>query len=289
MTAPDWFRDALAAPVVTEELEVDGCPIAFRRWGDAGQPAVVLVHGGGAHARWWDHVGPLLADGRTVIAFDMSGHGDSGRRDRYTFHHWANELLAVCATSSHPDRPVVVGHSMGGQTAVMATLRDPAAVKGIVLVDTAVRQLAPEEARALAGSAFGPLKHYATVDEALARFHTIPDQPTSLPYVIDHVARTSLRPTGDGWTWKFDPGFLAIADRPDPAMLADVRCRFALLRAQFGLITPDMEDLFRRHLAADRILVDVPEAWHHVMLDQPLSLVTAVRTLLATWRHGGRP
>ncbi|HVX23462.1 MAG TPA: alpha/beta hydrolase [Acidimicrobiales bacterium] len=286
---PDWFRDALAAAVATEVLEVDGCTIACRWWGDRDDPAVVLVHGGGAHARWWDHVGPLLADGRGVVAFDMSGHGDSGRRDRYTFDHWAEEVLAVCARSSHPERPVVVAHSMGGQAAVKAILGDPDAAKAVVLVDTAIRQLEPEQAAALAGNAFGPLKHYATVEEALARFHTIPDQPTSLPYVLDHVARTSVRPTGDGWTWKFDPGFLTAIDRPDPAALADVRCRFALLRAQFGLISSDMDDLFRLHLAADRVLVDIPEAWHHVMLDQPLSLVTALRTLLATWRHGGRP
>jgi len=288
-TAPAWFREAVAAPVVTGAVTVEGCRIAYRRWGDEGDPAVVLVHGGGAHARWWDHVGPLLADGRTVVAFDMSGHGDSGRRDRYTVGHWAAELLEICGKTSHRERPVVVAHSMGGQAAVAAAIRDSDAMKAVVLVDTAIRELPPEEAAAMAGNAFGPLKHYATAEEALARFRTIPDQPTSLPYVVDHVARTSLRRTGDGWTWKFDPAFVTVADRPDPSTLAQIRCRFALLRAQYGLITPDMDDLFRLHLAAERILVDIPEAWHHVMFDQPLSLVTAVRTLLATWRHGGRP
>ena len=32
-------------------------------------------------------------------------------------------------------------------------------------------------------------------------------------------------------------------------------------------------------------MVEIPLAYHHVMLDQPLSLVTAIRTLLSDWRH----
>ena len=44
----------------------------------------MLVHGGAAHSRWWDHIGPLLADGRLVVAIDLSGHGDSARRESYS-------------------------------------------------------------------------------------------------------------------------------------------------------------------------------------------------------------
>jgi pimeloyl-ACP methyl ester carboxylesterase len=34
-------------------------------------------------------------------------------------------------------------------------------------------------------------------------------------------------------------------------------------------------------------VVEIPPAGHHVMLDQPLLLVTALRTLLADWEHSG--
>ncbi len=43
---PQWFREALAAPVETGEVDVDGAAIRFRAWGAAGQPGLVLVHGG---------------------------------------------------------------------------------------------------------------------------------------------------------------------------------------------------------------------------------------------------
>jgi pimeloyl-ACP methyl ester carboxylesterase len=48
-----------------------------------------------------------------------------------------------------------------------------------------------------------------------------------------------------------------------------------------------MDVFLRRRLPENAVVVEIPQAYHHVMLDQPLSLVTAVRTLLAGWHHGG--
>ena len=64
-----------------------------------------MIHGGAAHAHWWDHIAPLLAEGREVIASDLSGHGDSDRRSDYSVEAWAEEALAV-AGIAHSDRAV---------------------------------------------------------------------------------------------------------------------------------------------------------------------------------------
>src|SRR5262249_49405430 len=64
---PPWFTKALAAPVVPRAVSVAGTEIAYRQFGPDrssgtnGSSALVLVHGGAAHARWWDHIAPLLA------------------------------------------------------------------------------------------------------------------------------------------------------------------------------------------------------------------------------------
>ena len=44
---------------------------------DASRPPLLLLHGGMAHARWWDLVAPQLADVARPFAFDRRGHGDS--------------------------------------------------------------------------------------------------------------------------------------------------------------------------------------------------------------------
>src|ERR1700733_12173753 len=117
---PAWFTRALSAPVTERVTVVDGAPIAYRMWGSSPTGrGIILVHGGGAHSRWWDHIGPLLAAGRQGIAIDLSGHGDSGRRGSYNFDNGAREILAVAADAGLATPPVVIGHSMGG----LATLR----------------------------------------------------------------------------------------------------------------------------------------------------------------------
>ena len=92
---PAWFSAALAAPVQEGVITVDGASIAYRAWGDPDGRSIVLVHGGAAHSRWWDHIAPMLTDGWRVVAVDLSGHGDSDRRDRYSLDTWAREVLAV--------------------------------------------------------------------------------------------------------------------------------------------------------------------------------------------------
>src|SRR5947209_7582249 len=112
--APKWFEIALATAVECGEVIVAGVPISYRGWGERGSNGLLLVHGGAAHARWWDHIAPLLASGRRVVAIDLSGHGDSGRRPAYSLDVWTDELMAVVEDAGIAGPPIVIGHSMGG-------------------------------------------------------------------------------------------------------------------------------------------------------------------------------
>jgi pimeloyl-ACP methyl ester carboxylesterase len=92
----------------------------------------------------------------------------------------------------------------------------------------------------------------------------------------------SLRPAEGGWTWKFDPHFsgnrLRLRD-----LLPQLRCPVVLLRCDRGLVDPAMAADMARLVPAGMPVVDLPDAGHHPMLDQPLALVAALRTLLAVW------
>jgi len=283
--APEWFTRALATTPAQDAVEVDGALIAYRRWGTPDQPGLVLVHGGAAHARWWDHVAPLLAGDYCVVAPDLSGHGESDRRDAYEMETWARELTAVAEHSCLPGPPIVIAHSMGGWVSITAAAAYGDALAGLILLDSGVRIPDPEQEAARVGVAFGPLRTYADVDTALRRFRTVPDQPTSLPYVLDHVARTSLRAVDGGVQWKFDPAIFERRTAPHGELLRDVRCRVALFRAERGLVSPDIGQYMYEQLGRLAPVIEVPLAWHHIMLDQPIALVTGLRALLADWEH----
>jgi pimeloyl-ACP methyl ester carboxylesterase len=280
---PSWFTAALASAADVSTTEVDGVPIAYRAWGEPGARGIVLVHGGGAHSRWWDHIAPLLAAGRRVAAVDLSGHGDSGRRARYTLDAWADEVLGVAAGAGITAPPIVVGHSMGGFVALRAAGLHGAKLAGIVIVDSPVRDITPEQVAAREHRAFGPPRVYPTREAAIARFRPVPDQPV-LPYIAAHVAATSIRPVDGGWSWKFDP---AIFGRPDatPALLHKLDCRVALFHAEHGIVSPQTTELMYDGLGRLAPVIEIPAAGHHVMLDQPIALVTGIRTLLSDWDH----
>lgn len=285
VAVPDWFRQALAVEAHTGTLEVAGCDIAVRRWGDPSLPGLVLVHGGGAHSRWWDHVAPFFARECCVTAMDLSGHGDSGRRPIYTFDLWAEEIAAVACSTSSQQPPVVVAHSLGG----LATFRSAALFgdrfEGIMVIDSPVQAAAPEQVARRRREAFGPLRLYRTREDALAHFRTVPDQPEILPFVVDHVAAQSLRQVDGGWTWKFDPTFFDHLVDIGAETLGVIPCRVAVLRAEHGLVTADVGRHMYELLGRTAPVIELPLAYHHVMLDQPLVLTTAVRSLLADWRH----
>ena len=194
--APAWFRQALAAPRTDHFVEVAGCPIHYLRWGDGAKPGLILVHGGAAHAQWWSFLAPLLTRQYDVVALDLSGHGDSGRRAEYPRRQWADEVMAVIADARFVGAPVLVGHSMGGLVSIVAASLYGDALAGAIIVDAPVRKPDPESQEGEAGKSFRNPKIYPTLEKAIAHFRLVPPQPCENAFIIDHIARTSLRARG---------------------------------------------------------------------------------------------
>lgn len=277
-----WFTAALAAPVTQRTTMVAGVPIAYRAWGEPGGRGIVLVHGGAAHARWWDHIGPLLASGRRVVAIDLSGHGDSGRRPSYSLDGWAHEVLTVAEDAGIAAPPTVIGHSMGGLVTLRVAALFGPRIEGAVVIDSLVRDITPEQHAAQERRAFGILRSYPSREAILARFRPVPDQPV-IGYIADHVAATSIRRADGGWTWKWDPGVFGRAEPPPP--LTRVDCRVALFRAEHGIVPTEISDVMYDRLGRVAPVIEIPAAGHHIMLDQPIALIAALRTLLSDWDH----
>lgn len=287
--APTWFLRSLAVPLRDEEVEVDGARIHYLAWGEPGRRGLVFIHGGAAHAHWWTHLAATFADDLRVLAIDLSGHGDSEHRGRYRLEQWTEEVAAVCAAGGVDGSPVLIGHSMGGFVAIATAALHPSRLAGVVVCDSPVAAPDPEVVSYRARQAFGRPRLYATVEEALARFRTVPPQDHYLDFVVEHVARRSLRPVEGGWQWKFDHAIFSQFGGSIRAValpyLQRLSCRFALLRSEHGLVTADVGEAMYDAVGRASPVVVLPEAGHHAMLDQPLVLLTALRTLLADWDH----
>ena len=284
---PRWFTDAISFPFQILTMERAGCLLNYLVWGDPAKPPLVLVHGGAAHAMWWSVLAPELSRHYYVIAPDLSGHGDSGRRESYPLESWADEVLAASDHAACIRPPVLVGHSMGGLVSIVAAAIFGGRLAGAVIVDSPVRKPDPESDEGEGGKAFRNPKIYPDLETAIAHFRLIPEQPCEHAYILDHIARHSLRQTEAGWTWKFDPRvFLRFPPKSLSNYLASVRCRVALLRGEFSVIVPpETGEYMYQLLNRNAPLVEIPQAHHHLILDQPLAFIAALRALLADWEH----
>ena len=91
-----------------------------------------------------------------------------------------------------------------------------------------------------------------------------------------------------GHVWKFDPSIwrrFEMADIHPSEMLKLISCPLAFMRGQNSAILLDeVWDYMKGLVGPQAPFITIPEAHHHVMLDQPLAFVSALHALLESWR-----
>ena len=291
--APDWFNRAISTPYETRNVEIDGVCVEYQRWGDPGKPGVLLVHGNGAHGHWYDFIAPYFADDYCVVAMTFSGMGDSGWRERYSMQGFSAEQVAVCEHAGLFEgarKPVIVAHSFGGFITIYTGKEHGDRFSGVMIVDSQVRP--PDDPFEGPPRRTGPNRIYADLVSGLARFRLAPPQPCENHYIVDYIARHSLKEVSNaagqtGWTWKFDPAIWERFDRLDNLyeIFSAISCPLAVMRGEQSVLIPDTAWAYMRSLRSDAVMTSIPEAQHHVMLDQPLAFVAAVRAQLAAWQY----
>ena len=283
--APTWFMQAVTTPAASRFVRVNGCRIHYLRWGRAGKPGLCFVHGGFAHAHWWDWIAPFFSEAYSVVALDLGGMGDSGHRGKYPLDTFSEEVTTVCAHAGLDNSPVVVGHSFGGRVALRTGALSGARIGGIVLVAFPIRPPDHQHERGRQRLTGRTKEIYPRLDAALDRFKLLPTQPCENTFIVDYIARRSLAKVKGGWSWKFDP---RIFDERNYGVSADdlarLACRVAAIYGErSALFPPEIRDYMSGLLAGRAAMIAVPDAHHHVFLDQPLAFVVALRALLAEW------
>jgi pimeloyl-ACP methyl ester carboxylesterase len=128
---------SIARPVDGTAVSSGGIPIHYR-FVDAGDLAIVFVHGwGDTMALWAPHMA-AVSPPHGVVLLDLSGHGRSGKgRTAWTIEAFADDVCAVCDELG-VKRAVLVGHSMGGPIILEVALRVPGRIVGLVPIDIIV-------------------------------------------------------------------------------------------------------------------------------------------------------
>jgi pimeloyl-ACP methyl ester carboxylesterase len=254
----------------------------FLDWGDNGKPPMLLLHGGLAHAHWWDLIAPLMTDCYRVLALDLRGHGDSEWDESATYGVEAHASdVAGFLRAMRLEAVTLVGHSFGGQVAIKAAADSESRPAALIVIDSTTR-IGVRAARFMESLRKLPQPVYRSFDDAVRRFRLLPTDHRTSPEVLHHMARYAVRRQDDGtWTFKFDRRAMVNTEPSDlTGELRALRCPLLVVRgAESKLIPASILDDFVE-AAPHAECRAIPGAYHHVMLDQPQTLANVMREFL---------
>jgi pimeloyl-ACP methyl ester carboxylesterase len=280
-TAPAWFMKAIAAPTRSHFVDAAGARIHYLSWNhhEVDKPGLVFMHGFRGHARWWGFIAPYFTERFRVYALDFSGMGQSEGRPDYDPVVFAHDIAAVVRDAGL-DKATLVGHSFGGGRLMRLCGEQPGLVDHAIVVDSYVHFLDnPSDRPRLT---VNPRKLYATYAEAKARYRLTPPETSAADWMVDYIAHHSIEEFQGGYRWRFADNLALNLIEPDgAAMLQNIRgVKLTYLYGAHSRLGSDLPFKIVRHIEGARGPIAVPEAHHHVMLDEPLALVAMLRGLL---------
>lgn len=263
-----------------------GVAIAGERYG-TGSETVIFAHGGGQtrHA-WVASARAVAARGWSTIAFDLRGHGESGRAPdgHYTLDGFVDDIAAVCATVATP--PTLVGASLGGAAALVYAGEHRGPVSGLVLVDVGVRARDEGVAR-IVGFMQRHVDGFASLEEAASAVGAYAPRAGRIAR-LDGL-RKNLRRDADGrYRWRWDAALLAGFDPAQVTRNARIEAALQGLTVPMTVIHGGRSDVLDAATAAETArlgrgtVTSVGDAAHMVAGDANDAFTAALLEFLAT-------
>ena len=262
--------------VKRDVLAADGTRLVVEDFGGDGRDTVLCLHGLAGYAGEWAGTAERLSDLARVVAFDARGHGRSDRlpADVSRSAHVADAVSVIESLRLAP--VVVVGHSLGGQTALLLAAARPDLVRGLVVVEAS-----PDSGD---GDAYVQVENslrswptpFADHADAVAFFRSrgFPAQPWA----------DGLEQREDGWWPRFDVELLARTVREADsrtywAEWESIRCPIRVVRGANGSVPAAHARLITSR-AHDAELVQIAGAGHDLHLERPHEWAKVVRRFL---------
>lgn len=112
----------------------DGVELAYLRTGRPGARTLCLLHALGESAQDWEPVLDRFSERYDVVAFDLRGHGRSGRPGAYSSRLMARDVAAALDALGLT-AVTLLGHSLGGVVAFFLAMDEPQLVRRLVIED----------------------------------------------------------------------------------------------------------------------------------------------------------
>lgn len=250
----------------------------FRKLGQ-GQPLIIL-HGLFGSSDNWQTVAKQLAEHFEVFLVDQRNHGLSPHNDQWDYQIMSDDLLELIE-DHHIVNPILIGHSMGGKTAMHFAVEHPGLVYKLIVVD-----IAPK---------YYPVHHKEIIDALLSldlnKIHSRKEAEESLSKsIIDFGTRQFLlknlywlqqeNEQEKRLAWKFN---LTVIDKNiervgEAFTLKEQHCTVPTLfmRGSESNYIQDNDTPLIKKIFPNAALISIPHAGHWIHADQPTAFIKAV-------------
>ena len=282
--APTWFKESISVKPSERSINDKDGEISYSKWVSKNDSTnlLILIHGTGAHKKWWDPIAPQFLNETNVIAVDLPGMGDSDFRNNYSIKDFGKCIFSIIdkeKIAMNIENIYIVGHSLGGQVAAYVASENKNLVTSLIMIDTFIRppDYDPSQHE---GGPLRKIKHYPDKITILERFRLMPEQTCHNTWFLRYIAEYSVKETKDGWRWKFDDLMFNSLER-----LFGYKFSFncptlfiygaeSLLMS--GNILPNIKNMYSDVMDFKK----VNEAAHHVPLDKPLEIIDIIKKRL---------
>lgn len=268
-------RSTVPGVAVWLELETAGSRLACRDFGGAGRP-ILLLHGLAGHSGEWAGTAASLGHGFRIVALDQRGHGRSERAPHDVSRPAYVADVATVIEELSLDPVVLVGQSMGGNTAFLAAAAFPKIVDSLVVVEASPDGPVPE----LPGHIHQWLESWPIpfADEVAAQEFFASQGLAPDPWTA------GLERREDGLWPSFEKDVLVaciteLADRDYWTEWRQIQCPTLIVNGDRGNLTTEHAVELAAALPQG-VSKTIPDAGHDVHLDAPEQLGIEIRRFL---------
>lgn len=247
----------------------------FKKLGQ-GRPLIIL-HGLLGMLDNWQSMGKILSERFEVVLADARNHGHSPHSDIFSYEAMAEDVLELMDSNSL-ETAVIIGHSMGGKTAMKFAQRYPGRVEKLIVVDISPKQYSDHHNKifeALHAADPGRLKSRKEVEAVLAV--TIPEN-----HILQFLLKNLYWKEPGQLSWRFNLDAIAEnLERVGEATQDGIFNKPSLfLRGEKSDYVPEKDfEMIKTFFPLSGIKT-IPGAGHWIHAEQPGLFVEAVREFL---------